>query len=103
MKWPNDILTRDGAKLAGILCEAAPGPGATFVIAGIGINVLQPAGGWHGIVDATSIEAAAGVAPSRADLAGAIVDALREYGVRDIEMPATPYRVWSAIREARAG
>lgn len=28
----------------------------------------------------------------------AIVDALREYGVRDVEMPATPQRVWRAIR-----
>ena len=28
----------------------------------------------------------------------AIVDALREYGVRDLEMPATPERVWRAIR-----
>jgi carbon-monoxide dehydrogenase large subunit len=33
----------------------------------------------------------------------AIVNALREYGVRDIEMPATPFRVWRAIRDARSG
>jgi carbon-monoxide dehydrogenase large subunit len=31
----------------------------------------------------------------------AIVNALRVYGVQDIEMPATPYRVWTAIREAQ--
>ncbi|MDP6388438.1 MAG: xanthine dehydrogenase family protein molybdopterin-binding subunit [Alphaproteobacteria bacterium] len=31
----------------------------------------------------------------------AIVDALAEYGVTHIEMPATPERVWRAIREAR--
>jgi carbon-monoxide dehydrogenase large subunit len=30
----------------------------------------------------------------------AIVDALTELGVRHIEMPATPERVWRAIREA---
>jgi aerobic carbon-monoxide dehydrogenase large subunit len=30
----------------------------------------------------------------------AIVDALREYGVRDIAMPATPQRVWRAIHNA---
>jgi len=30
----------------------------------------------------------------------AIVDALHGYGVRDIEMPATPYRVWQAMRGA---
>ena len=31
----------------------------------------------------------------------AIVNALRVYGVQDIEMPATPFRVWAAIREAQ--
>ena len=31
----------------------------------------------------------------------AIVDALRPLGVADIAMPATPERVWRAIREAR--
>jgi carbon-monoxide dehydrogenase large subunit len=32
----------------------------------------------------------------------AIVDALREYGVRDITMPATPERVWQAIHKANS-
>ncbi|MFL5104601.1 MAG: hypothetical protein ACJ8DX_00735, partial [Xanthobacteraceae bacterium] len=31
----------------------------------------------------------------------AIVDALREYGVRDVTMPATPERVWRAIHQGR--
>ena len=35
-------------------------------------------------------------------VANAIVDALSEFGVRHIDMPATPERVWRAIREARA-
>jgi carbon-monoxide dehydrogenase large subunit len=30
----------------------------------------------------------------------AVVDALRQAGVRRFEMPATPARVWKAIREA---
>jgi carbon-monoxide dehydrogenase large subunit len=30
----------------------------------------------------------------------AIVDALRESGVRDVPMPATPERVWRALRRA---
>jgi carbon-monoxide dehydrogenase large subunit len=33
----------------------------------------------------------------------AIVDALREIGVREGPMPATPHRVWQAIRAARGG
>lgn len=47
----------------------------------------------------------AGEGPTTAALAvvaNAIVDALQEYGVRDIELPATPFRVWQAIRDARA-
>ena len=39
--------------------------------------------------------------PTLAVIINAIVNALREYGVRDIEMPATPFRVWTAIREAQ--
>lgn len=39
--------------------------------------------------------------PALAVAINAIVDALRDYGVRDIEMPATPFRVWTAIREAQ--
>src|SRR5213076_193367 len=32
----------------------------------------------------------------------AVVDALAPYGIHDIEMPATPERVWRALEEARA-
>jgi aerobic carbon-monoxide dehydrogenase large subunit len=32
----------------------------------------------------------------------AVVDALSEFGIRHIDMPATPERVWRAIRDARA-
>jgi aerobic carbon-monoxide dehydrogenase large subunit len=42
-----------------------------------------------------------GTTPAPAAVIGAIVDALREYGVRDITMPATPMTVWNAIRNAR--
>src|SRR4029079_16354785 len=31
----------------------------------------------------------------------AIVDALREFGVRDVPMPSTPERVWRAMRDTR--
>ena len=39
--------------------------------------------------------------PALAVAINAIVNALRDYGVRDIEMPATPFRVWTAIRKAQ--
>ncbi|MGH7353113.1 MAG: xanthine dehydrogenase family protein molybdopterin-binding subunit, partial [Candidatus Rokuibacteriota bacterium] len=42
-----------------------------------------------------------GTTPALAAVTNAIVDALAELGVEHIEMPATPERVWNAIRAAR--
>jgi aerobic carbon-monoxide dehydrogenase large subunit len=43
-----------------------------------------------------------GTTAAPAVMVSAILDALAELGVRDIKMPATPYTVWAAIREAKA-
>jgi aerobic carbon-monoxide dehydrogenase large subunit len=43
-----------------------------------------------------------GATPALAAVIYAIVDALSEHGVRHIEMPATPERVWRAVQEGRA-
>ncbi|MGE3159172.1 MAG: xanthine dehydrogenase family protein molybdopterin-binding subunit, partial [Xanthobacteraceae bacterium] len=42
----------------------------------------------------------AGCAGSLTSLMNAVVDALSEFGIRHIDMPATPYRVWRAIQDA---
>jgi aerobic carbon-monoxide dehydrogenase large subunit len=42
-----------------------------------------------------------GTTPALAVVVNAIVNALSEFGVTHIEMPATPERVWRAIQEAR--
>jgi carbon-monoxide dehydrogenase large subunit len=44
----------------------------------------------------------AGCAGALPSVMNALVDALSEYGNRHIDMPATPERVWRAIREERA-
>jgi carbon-monoxide dehydrogenase large subunit len=41
-----------------------------------------------------------GTVPALAVVVNAVVDALSDFGVRHIEMPATPERVWQAIRHA---
>ena len=41
-----------------------------------------------------------GTTPALGVAINAVVDALSEYGVKHIEMPATPERIWRAIREA---
>jgi carbon-monoxide dehydrogenase large subunit len=45
----------------------------------------------------------AGCAGSLPAVMNAVIDALSEYGIRHIDRPATPLRVWQAIRQARAG
>jgi carbon-monoxide dehydrogenase large subunit len=47
----------------------------------------------------------AGTVGAMPAVANALVDALREFGVRHIEMPATPERIWQALRkgEGRGG
>ena len=44
----------------------------------------------------------AGVTGSMPALMNAVVDALRQAGVKHFEMPATPARVWRAIQEAKS-
>jgi carbon-monoxide dehydrogenase large subunit len=45
-----------------------------------------------------SITLSTGAPPA---IINAIVDALSEYGVRHVPMPATPERVWQAIHQGR--
>ncbi len=43
-----------------------------------------------------------GTTPALAVVTSAIIDALRDFGIRDIVMPATPFAVWQAIQNAKA-
>ena len=65
------------------------GPGATTIDGGGSDTVVRFTGG---------------EGPTTAALAvviNAIVDALRDLGVEDVPMPATPYQVWRTIRDAQ--
>jgi carbon-monoxide dehydrogenase large subunit len=44
----------------------------------------------------------AGCAGSLTSVMNAIANALSDFGIRHLDMPATPYRVWRAIKDARA-
>ena len=44
----------------------------------------------------------AGCAGALTSVMNAVVDALSDYGIRHIDMPATPFRVWQAIQAAGA-
>jgi aerobic carbon-monoxide dehydrogenase large subunit len=43
----------------------------------------------------------AGCAGSLTSVMNAVVDALSDFGIRHIDMPATPEIVWRAIQEAK--
>jgi carbon-monoxide dehydrogenase large subunit len=42
-----------------------------------------------------------GTTPAPAVIVGAVLDALKKYGVTDIEMPTTPLTIWNAIQAAK--
>jgi carbon-monoxide dehydrogenase large subunit len=43
-----------------------------------------------------------GTTPALAAVINAVVDALREFGVSHMDMPATPERIWRAIQDGKA-
>jgi carbon-monoxide dehydrogenase large subunit len=43
-----------------------------------------------------------GTTAAPAAIVSAVVDALKPYGVLNIEMPATPHRIWQTIQDAKA-
>jgi BirA family biotin operon repressor/biotin-[acetyl-CoA-carboxylase] ligase len=80
LKWPNDVLTRDGRKLAGILCESMLSPTAlSYTVVGVGINVLQVTADFDDDIRATAASLAmlTRTTPDRARLASACIRELR--------------------------
>jgi CO/xanthine dehydrogenase Mo-binding subunit len=43
----------------------------------------------------------AGITPALAVVMNAVMDALKDYGIEHIDMPATPHRIWAAIQAAK--
>ncbi|MEX2467873.1 MAG: biotin--[acetyl-CoA-carboxylase] ligase [Gemmatimonadota bacterium] len=74
IEWPNDVTLGD-RKVAGVLCEGV----GQHVVAGVGINLRMPEGGFPDDVDAraTALDREAPAPPERAVLAGALIVALR--------------------------
>ncbi len=80
VKWPNDLQV-DGRKVGGMLCEGATQGGEpAFVIAGTGVNVLQPDDVWTGELAgmASSLTARAGSPIAIPELAEEVVARWRE-------------------------
>ena len=77
VKWPNDVLV-NGAKLAGILCEARSGADGWTVVVGIGLNVITPVAGWPEALDAIALDELVDEPPDRRELALELRDRLRQ-------------------------
>jgi BirA family biotin operon repressor/biotin-[acetyl-CoA-carboxylase] ligase len=100
LKWPNDIVLPDGRKLAGVLCEGALAPGrASFVIAGIGINVLQDDDDIPSELrgSAASLKSAGATSVQRSEIAGAVLRELAR--IRGREASPLSEQELLAIRE----
>ena len=79
LKWPNDVVSDDGAKVGGLLVETTiGGDRVTSAVIGIGINVNWPRAEMPQQIagDATSLSELAGVSIDRAELLATLLDAL---------------------------
>jgi BirA family transcriptional regulator, biotin operon repressor / biotin---[acetyl-CoA-carboxylase] ligase len=83
LKWPNDVLTTDERKLAGILTEATSGRSGLTVVTGFGVNLRWTDGPPAG-VPAVDLATLVVDPPERFDLLTAILVEL-EGRLRQIE------------------
>lgn len=79
IKWANDIHTRKGQKLGGILAETVDAVSGDAVILGIGINLTKEAIAPELQGLATSIETETGKAPNRETMLEALTAHLQNY------------------------
>lgn len=88
IKWPNDILTERGAKLAGVLCEAAVESAALrHAVVGMGVNVNVRSFPPDLAGTATSLAIESGREHDRRRLLAAVLNAFEE-----------DYRLWLGAR-----
>jgi BirA family transcriptional regulator, biotin operon repressor / biotin---[acetyl-CoA-carboxylase] ligase len=92
LKWPNDLVAADGAKLGGLLLETTiDGERVTSAVIGIGINVNWARSEMPAEIaaGATSLAELAGASVDRVELLGRLLDALDEEIVA-LEAGASP-------------
>lgn len=108
LKWPNDLVAQDGAKVGGLLLETTvDGERLTSAVIGIGINVNWPRAEMPPEIagNATSLAELAGAPIDRVELLAALLDALDDEVVA-LEAGARPldrYREACVTIGARVG
>ncbi|MEP6925735.1 MAG: biotin--[acetyl-CoA-carboxylase] ligase [Pyrinomonadaceae bacterium] len=79
IKWANDIHTKEGKKLAGILAETVDTASGSAIILGIGINLRKEVVAPDLREVATSIETETGVLPGKEVVMTALTSNLQKY------------------------
>lgn len=79
VRWPNDVVTTDGRKVAGVLAETLGGAPAVHVV-GVGVNVLEPLEPPPFTIDRPygSLSSAGGGTPDPDVFFGEVLDACEE-------------------------
>lgn len=92
IKWPNDVLAPDGAKVAGILAECEPQSdgGLAYALLGIGINVHAA----PDLATATCLDRVEGTTRDRTALARALRDSVVAWSDRLVGNPAEVLDRW---------
>jgi BirA family transcriptional regulator, biotin operon repressor / biotin---[acetyl-CoA-carboxylase] ligase len=108
LKWPNDLLLDDQAKLGGVLIESVSGRGVCTAVIGIGVNIRPPAPeampflAAENALDALPPAALlSGLHPRGADGAAIVRDALRSALLEQLATALAEFAVhgFSAFRE----
>src|SRR5207253_875279 len=100
--------------LAGLAVRGTPGAGVTFAQLAESEPLLVrtrfaasaptfPFGAHLAVVEVDVESGKAGTIGSTPAVQNAVVDAVAHLGVRHIDMPCTPMRVWQAVQQAQGG
>lgn len=88
LKWPNDVLSPDGRKIAGVLIEVIPSKRGLLVLCGIGCNLEHTPEGVSGAVSVSEL----GGSFSRYEFIQEINPVLVEYTDRFLEKGFAAFR-----------
>jgi len=94
LKWPNDLLV-EGRKVGGLILDSPGQETGGMVVAGLGINLVTPAGGFPASLGgrATSLQAASGRQVRPANVAGPVLSRLAQ------ELPAFAEGGWAPFSQ----
>jgi carbon-monoxide dehydrogenase large subunit len=95
--WEQCVFDGDGQPLCGSLMDYGMPRADHFPFFATALNEVPSPTNLLGV----KAGGEGGTTPAPGVTVNAVVDALREYGVRNLTMPLTPLRIWQAMQAAR--